>query len=223
MKYEDWKKRFIVENPEKGGIIKNMVANDFEIKRENPKFTEYNPKADYSISIPGLPDVVNDGLSDACRRVAEEGSKKQCEILELIDLYTGKQVYYEIGDYDSVGGGKYREFIERNQNGKFAFVHNHPTDGFLSSTDMETFVTTERIQAMISISNDGLKRIAYGDIKDSRLLVDIFSNDVEKVRVKIRNGTLEMVEYKFELQKMLVEKSIENFANLGFWEVDGRV
>ena len=68
-----------------------------------------------------------------------------------------------------------------------------------------------------------LKRIACGDIKDSRLLIDIFGDDVEKLRARIRDGSLEMVEYPYELQKLLVENAIRDFANFGFWEVDGRV
>jgi len=78
-----------------------MAANDFEIKRENSKFTEYNPKADYSINIPGLSDEVNGGLSDACRGVAENGTKHQAEVLSLVDLGTGEQKYYEVGEYYS--------------------------------------------------------------------------------------------------------------------------
>ena len=138
-------------------------------------------------------------------------------------METGKQVYYEIGEYEQVGGEKFREFIKRNPNGKFAFVHNHPTDGFLSSVDMQSFISNETIRMMISTSNDGLKRIAFGDVKDSRFLDSIYRYDVEGLRKRIQNGTLEMVDYRYELQKLLVEKSIENFANLGFWEVDGRV
>ena len=200
-----------------------MEANNFEIRRGNPKFTKYDPSADYSISIPGLPDEVNGGLSGACCRVAKNGSDNKCEALELIDLTTGIVRYIELGEYDHVGGDEFWQFIRDNPDDIFAFVHNHPTNDFLSSTDMETFVTTEQIQAMISTSNDGLKRIAYGDIKDSRLLVDIFKNKVDNLRKQIKDGMLKAVEYPYELQKLLVENAIRDYSNLGFWEVDGRV
>ena len=213
----------MVDNPEKSGIIENMAANDFEIRRENPKYTKFDPYADYSVNISALSDTVNNGLSDACRRVAEDGTKNRCEALSLIDLGTGKQRHYELGDYDSVGGKRFQGFIEKNQNGKFAFVHNHPTDGFLSSVDMQTFISTEQIKIMISTSNDGLKRIVFGDIKDSRFLENIYQVDVNDLRKQIKNGTLEMVEYPYELQKLLVENAIRDYGNFGFWEVDGRV
>jgi len=32
-----------------------------------------------------------------------------------------------------------------------------------------------------------------------------------------------MVDYRFEFEKLKVEVAINEFANLGFWEVDGRV
>ena len=58
-----------------------MGANDIVIRRENPNITSFNPQADYTITISGVSDVVNNGLSDACRKVAEEGTKNQCEVL----------------------------------------------------------------------------------------------------------------------------------------------
>ena len=40
-----------------------MAANDYKIKRENPRITKFNSNADYSINIPGLTDVVYDGTA----------------------------------------------------------------------------------------------------------------------------------------------------------------
>jgi len=201
-----------------------MAASDFEIRRENTRLTEYNPKADYAIVIPGLSDQVNGGLSDACRRVAEEGTKNQCEVLELIDLRTGRCRFNELGNYDEVGSRKFWDFIERYSNDRFAFIHSHPTDGFLSSTDMQTFAGNVQIQIMISTSYDGFKRIAYGNVKKPGVLLDLYyENDFKPLRNRLRDGVLEMVDYRFEFEKLKVEIAINEFANLGFWEVDGRV
>ena len=201
-----------------------MVVNDLKIKREDNKFTEYNPESDYTIKIPGLADAANDGLSDACRRVAKDGTNRQCEVLSLVDIETGKQKYYELGDYEQVGGEKFWSFIEDNPNGNFAFVHNHPTDSFLSSIDMQTFAGNTPIKLIIPTSNDGLKRIAHGNIKKPGVFFDVYyENDVKVLRDKLKNGTLDYPEYSFELEKLKVEKAINEFANLGFWEVDGRV
>jgi len=224
VKYEVWKKEYVVDKTEKHGIIKGMAANDFEIMRGDGKITTYDPKADYSISVPGLSDGVNGGLSDACRRVARAGSENQCEALELVDLKTGKRRYGELGEYDQVGGEEFWSFIEQHPNDKFAFIHSHPTDGFLSSVDMQTFAGNRQIQMMISTSNDGLKRIAYGDSKKLGVFFDVYyENDFSPLRNGLKDGSLEMVDYRFELEKLKIEKSINEFANLGFWEVDGRV
>ena len=101
-----------------------MAAKGFEIRRVSGGFTEYNPKADYSINVPGLPNAVNKGLSDACRSVAKTGSVMRCEVLALVDLNSGKRAYYETGDYNSVGGTKFWDFIKARQNDRFAFVTN---------------------------------------------------------------------------------------------------
>jgi len=77
---------------------------------------------------------------------------------------------------------------------------------------------------MVSTSNNGLKRIVYGDNKKSGVFFDIYyENEFRPLRSRLKDGTLEMVDYQFELEKLKVEKAINEFANLGFWEVDGRV
>lgn len=215
------KKRGIIEPNDPANSTK--AANDFMINRENPRITEFNPNADYSINVPGLSDRVNYGLSDATRRVAEKGSVSKREAMELVDLRTGKSVFEEIGYFDSVGGEKFWQFIEQHPNDRLAFVHSHNTDGFLSSTDMQTIVTNEQIQMMISTSNDGLKRIAYGNIKDNRLLSDIYQSDLTSIGKTIRAEGLSSADYHFRSQARIVENAIRDYANLGFWEVDGRV
>ena len=229
MKYSDWKKTFVDGGSKKAynknigsRISMNKTANDFEIKRPDYKFVEYNANADYSVNVPGLPDVVNRGLSDACRNTAEMGSARQCEVLNLVDLTEGKLVYHEIGEFDEIGGKGFWKFIGKNPEGKYAFVHNHLTDGFLSSTDMQTFVGNSQIRVMISTSNNGLKRIAYGDNKRPGIYFDLYyQEDIEKLRNKLKNGIINPADYSFELEKMIVENAIRDYSNLGFWGVDG--
>jgi len=192
------------------------------INRENPKITEFNPNADYTINIPGLPDEVNRGLSEANRRVAELGSQTKLEAMELVDLKTGLSKFNELGDIDSVGGEDFWQFIAQHPNDRFAFVHNHMTDGFLSYVDMTTFVTTDQVQVMASTSNDGLKRIAFGDKKDTKLLDAIYQDDLGRLREQIQSGVLDVADYPYEQQKLLVRNALNDYANLGFWEVDGR-
>jgi hypothetical protein len=201
------------------------AAKDINIQRGNNKITAYNPYADYNINIEGLPDIVNVSLSKSCREVAKIGSENNCEMLHLIDLDTGELSFFEKGANDEVGGKGFWNFISKNENKvkKFAFIHNHPTDGFLSATDMQTFIRNENILCMISTSNDGLKRIAYGNIKTKIKLTDLYKDEIEDLRKKARSGIIDAPDYTFEYEILLVENSIRDFANLGFWEVDGRV
>ena len=50
----------------------------------------------------------------------------------------------------------------------------------------------------------------------------IYHNDLERLRGQIKNGTLDAVEYPHEQQTLLVRNAIRDFANLGFWDIDGR-
>jgi hypothetical protein len=235
MKYPEWKRKFVDTNAAAGynegvgGVVKlgtkrNNAAKDYGIHQHGYVRTEFNPKADYSIQISGLSDDVNYGLSDACRNVAEKGSVTGHEALDLVSLTDGKRVYHEIGTDDEVGGDDFWEFLRANPNSRLAFVHNHPTDSFLSSTDLQTFAGNKQIQIMISTSNDGLKRVLYGDTKqEGILLYDYYKNDLDALREKVRKGLIEPADYSSEMEKMLIENAIRDFANLGFWEVDGRV
>ncbi|MGI6014349.1 MAG: phage minor head protein [Oscillospiraceae bacterium] len=207
--------------PENG--TRGAAASDLNIQRPNNEITSYNKAADYTIDIPGLPDEVNKGLSKACENVAKLGTERNREVLNLVDLSNGKAIFVEIGEEGEVGGFDFWQFIEKHPDGKFAFVHNHPTDGFLSSTDMQTFMSTPEIACMIAVSNDGLKRIAYGNVKTNEMLQLLYDEEVTVLRQKLRNGIIQDTDYTFELEKLLVENAIKDFANLGFWEVDGRV
>lgn len=84
-------------------------------------------------------------------------------------------------------------------------------------------VSTQFCKAMISTSNDGLKRIAYGDQKTDKALYSLYKNEIEELRKEVKSGIIASVDYSFELEKLQVELAIKDFSNLGFWEVDGRV
>lgn len=84
-------------------------------------------------------------------------------------------------------------------------------------------MSTPEIACMIAVSNDGLKRIAYGNVKTNEMLQLLYDEEVTALRQKLRNGIIQDTDYTFELEKLLVENAIKDFANLGFWEVDGRV
>ena len=73
-------KQYQLQSQDNSGTIDDIAdnekaANDFMINRENSEITKYNPKADYTIKVPGLSDEVNKGLSEATRNVAEKGTK----------------------------------------------------------------------------------------------------------------------------------------------------
>ena len=135
---------------------------------------EFNPDADYTIHAKGYSDAVNAGLSKASYEVAFAGGQDRKEHLQLIDLETGAKVYEEAGDSGSVGGDLYREFITSHSNGRYAFVHNHPTDGFLSIGDLQTLFTQPNIEIMAAIRNDGVKYV----IKKRKAMPNVAIPDV---------------------------------------------
>ena len=52
---------------------------------------------------------------------------------------------------------------------------------------------------------------------------NMYTKDLEVLQHKLRSGIISTSDFNYEREKLLVENSIRDFANLGFWEVDGRV
>ena len=212
------------DNNSFGRTSENAVAGRDAIRNT---YTEvfFNPENDYSIHLAGYSDGVNSGLSDAARRVAEDGSITRNEHLHLIDLENGNDVYGEEGDHISVGGERFWEFIENHPQGKYAFVHNHNTDGMFSETDMNTLLTTEQIPVMIAVRNDSVKYIAIreGNALHNVIFDDLYSEELAELNAKVRDGIITQAERTLQREAIIVENLLRDFTQgKGLVEYDGR-
>lgn len=200
---------------------KKSAAYSFDIGEFSKKDVYYDENADYSINIPQLSDDINAALSNACKQVAEEGSKDRREHMMLIDLETGKVLYSEIGDSSSVGGTAYEDFLDTS-NSNFALIHNHNRETPISSGDMISFTTTPNMHMMISVSNNGLKFIVYGNKKTKKYLYSLYQEEINKLTMEMKRSNINNISIMSAQEILVVEKSIDEFANLGHWRLDGR-
>lgn len=177
---------------------------------------EFNPDADYTIHAKGYSDAVNAGLSKASYEVAFAGGQDRKEHLQLIDLETGAKVYEEAGDSGSVGGDLYREFITSHSNGRYAFVHNHPTDGFLSIGDLQTLFTQPNIEIMAAIRNDGVKYV----IKKRKAMPNVaipdvlYLDDMKELNNQSRSGKITAGERTFLRETILTRNMIRDYGEV---------
>lgn len=216
MTYRQWKNVFV-----DGG--NKYAAHSFELGEIKYKDVYFDENADYSINIPDLPNQVNEVLSKSCENVARQGSASRREYLELVDLDTGKVVYTEKGERDSVGSGGFYEYITKYPDKHLAFIHNHNTETPLSSADMQTFVSCRNIMLMSSVTNNGLKYVVYGDKITNKYLYTYYDDVVKRLTKDIANGRMKNVNFSELRERLVVEKAIDEFANLGAWRLDGRV
>lgn len=216
MTYEQWKQTFV-----NGGD--KYAAHSFELGEIAYKDVYFDENADYSINIPDLPNQVNEALSKSCENVAKQGSISRREHLELVDLDTGKVVYTEIGERDTVGSDGFYEYITKYPDKHLAFIHNHNTETPLSSGDMQTFVSCRNIMLMSSVTNNGLKYVVYGDKITNKYLYTYYSGELIRLTEMINNSKMKNVNRSELSERLVVEKAIDEFANLGAWRLDGRV
>lgn len=177
---------------------------------------DFNPEADYTIHAKGYSDAVNAGLSKASYEVAFAGGKDRKEHLQLIDLETGSKVFEETGDNGSVGGDLYREFVINHPNGRYAFVHNHPTDGFLSLSDLQTLFTQPNIEIMAAIRNDGVKYV----VKKRKAMPNttypdgLYPEDIGELNRKVRDGIIEPVDRARMRETILTLNMIRDYGEV---------
>lgn len=214
MTYQQWYEKFVKNE---------YAAHSFELGEIKYKDVYFDENADYSINIPDLPKHINSALSKSCENVARKGSASRCEYLEMIDLDTGQVVYTEKGERDSVGGTGFYEYITKYPNKHLAFIHNHNTETPLSSGDMQTFVSCKNINVMVSVTNDGLKYVVYGDKFTGKYLFSYYSDEINRLTENIKNSKMGNIRLMDLKEKLVVEKAIDEFANLGAWRLDGRV
>lgn len=143
------------------------------------------------------------------------------EHLELIDLKTGKSVFSETGDFGEVGYS-FRSVISKNPDGRFAFVHNHNTDGWISETDLTTLLTTDQIDIMIAVRNDGVIYIApkNSGAKINTLPRMYYADDMSELYNLRRNDELDGP-FEIVSEEKMVKNMLRDFVG-GYFEHDGR-
>lgn len=185
----------------------------------------YSPENDYSINIAGYPDVVNAGLSEASRKVAELGGKDGFEHLQLVDLRSGELGHYETNNEpNSVGEKSFWSYVSNNSNKNYAFIHNHNTDSSFSEMDLRTLLTTENIPVMIAVRNDGVKYIAEREsICKTSFFDELYEKELAELSKLVRDGEITISERGVRRELLIVNNLLRDYTKgKGLIEVDGR-
>lgn len=206
--FEEWKKG--KENPAARAAIRNTG-----------KAVKFSEKANYSIEIPRYSKQVNNGISNACKEVAQLGSATGKEHLVLVNAKTGLWQYRETGAESEVGGSDFWEFIKKHPDDKFVFIHNHNTDGWLSEADLMTLLTTDSIDAMIAVRNDGVIYTAPKNdgVNLKGFLWQLYDSEIQELRKKALLD--DRLLFTVERESLMVKNALRDFVR-GYFEHDGR-
>lgn len=174
--------------------------------------------ATFKVTLSNVSADVNEKVSAACRKVVENGSKDLKEHLLLLDVKTGKLLYEETGEMQSVGGEAYQAFLKKNTDGKYIFIHNHHNGLFFSLQDVRSFLKTEQINTMIAAGNNGKIFIARNKSENAlsidtyKILREIDENLLKELRKQLRDGKIEWLEYKYAEEAAQAKYLLEKYA-----------
>lgn len=215
---DDYVKRHNSDKSQSEKVLNNVCGNGIMNPAGKSPYSNkelvYNPNAKYNVNLNGLSKVVNDGLSNACRKVAEAGYLDGKEHLSMVDLKTGTIVYNETGLSSQVGGGNFWKFISENKNGSFAFVHNHNNPTHFSETDLSTLTSDNCIDMFIISRYDGKIFVleSNGKIKPKSFFDEIYVDEMNELSLKMRNGQIEPVDRARIRETILVNNAIRDFT-----------
>lgn len=198
-----WVNKKYINNSAARNAIKNTGA-----------LLEFNKNADFSIILNGYDKNILTGLSKASIKVTTLGGKDGIEHLVLVDLATGEEAYYEKGTANSVGFEKYRDFIKSHKNNKYAFVHNHNTDGCFSETDMRTLLTTDNIDMFIASRIDGIRYVVekLTAAPNYAFFDKLFPDEITELNLKYKNGIITAGERTRLREEIIVDGLIKKFT-----------
>nr|DAH79870.1 MAG TPA: minor capsid protein [Caudoviricetes sp.] len=205
--WEGRKAQLSIANSENSGII-NAASQSNYYDRVVP-----NPEAKFNVKIDGYDNVVNNGLSKACKTVADVGFKNDCEILRLVNLDTGAIEYEEIGTSESVGNESFWKFASQNSKKRYAFVHNHNTMSGFSETDMRTLLSDNCIEMFVVSRADGTIMIVEKNKTPETLFFDkLYADKLEQINKKSRTGEISPGERTFLREKTIVDNLIKEYT-----------
>lgn len=196
-----------VANSENSGII-NAASQPNYYDRVVP-----NPEAKFKVKIDGYDNFVNNGLSEACKNVADEGFKNDCEMLRLVNLDTGAIEYEEIGTSESVGNESFWKFASQNSKKRYAFVHNHNTMSSFSETDMRTLLSDNCVDMFVVSRADGIIMIVEKNKTPETLFFDkLYADKLEPINKKSRTGEISPGDRTFLREKTIVDNLIKEYT-----------
>ena len=196
-----------VANSENSGII-NAASQPNYYDRVVP-----NPEAKFKVKIDGYDNFVNNGLSEACKTVADEGFKNDCEMLRLVNLDTGAIEYEEIGTSESVGNESFWKFASQNSKKRYAFVHNHNTMSSFSETDMRTLLSDNCVDMFVVSRADGIIMIVEKNKTPETLFFDkLYADKLEPINKKSRTGEISPGDRTFLREKTIVDNLIKEYT-----------
>ena len=165
-----------------------------------PCTVPYNENASFRVTVRGIEEDVNDSISRACLAVAKDGSTFSCEFLILVNIKTGGWDYQEKGTANSVGDEDFWSFVSNTQD-RYVFVHNHSSGKKFSFEDLQTFLTTDSIDAIIASGHNGVIYCAQGKkrkIKNGLLDLDLMIECepmLAPYKKALKDKTLEDLDY----------------------------
>lgn len=199
---------------------KTWRSNDVIYQTEKVR---YNPESDYSISIPGYNQDVNDGLTRAAIELAKKGTEDGCEHMYLVNLKDGSLEFYETNHDEGGVGYAFKKIVRENADREYAFVHNHTIKSSLSETDLITPLTFANIPVMIAVQNDGV--IYYAKkIKDAPKgfwADEYFADALKTLNEDSRNGIITPAERSRKREGIVIRGLLEEFYE-GMVVIDGK-
>lgn len=198
-----------VENADENDIIKAAGKSAYN----NEKVT-YNPNADYSITLDNYSPKICEKISQECKRIAELGYKDDNEHLALLNLKTGNTEYTEIGSHSAVGGTEFWNYINENSSEKYAFIHNHNSLGGFSEQDLITLTGNNNIDMFIISRYDGKVFVleSNGKIREKSFFDNIYTDEMNDLSTKLRNGKIESADRARIREKILVDNAIRDYT-----------
>ena len=193
--------------------------------RNTGEIVHYDEKNDYSISVSGYGKNVNNGLSKAARKVAELGEKDGCEHMYLVDLQNGNLDYYETNGLPNEVGYNFWKKLKENTEKRYAFIHNHNTDGMLSETDIRTLMTEKQIPIMVAVRNDAVIYIAErsGETLATTYYDELYPEEISNLNKLLRDGKITAGERTKLREEMIVYNILRDYTKGGgLIEKDGR-
>ena len=172
------------------------IKGAFDIGVGKP--VDFDKEADFRIDIPYYSKDLNDALSTAARKVAENGGQDSYEYASIIDLSNGKVNYYY-------------QFLRDNPNDHYAMVHNHNTESGLSLPDLQELSMWQNLDCVCAVTNNGYSSsVVTNGLKSN----DYLYLEFEDVGKGVNN--------RLEKELKMVDAALKKYTKGGIFNYDGR-